>query len=493
MKENKNIDRLFQEKFKNFERHPDREVWDNILAAQKEKKEDRKVVPLWWRLAGAAATLLLLVSTGILFNTNNTSGAKDGVVTTTQTNDASSDLRNTINDTDDTQTQATQNQEVSVAITSETNKNVVPKSVTKNKATQEQNTITPSVTNRIVSTQRPSTIFNDNIPKKTDDNAGYPITVPNKVNELETYSSSSKKIENKKSAPVENALVNQEKTNTVDAIEDNPNDNTTGISLVEVAQNIQDSNQEDDEIVVPNVLEGNRWDVAARAAPVYYGDFGGSGIDPQFNDNAKTGDVNLSYGVQLSYAVSPKVKIRAGVNNVNLSYNTQDIEFTAGLGARQITGINYSQNAQSLNITDRNSSNSQTDELIENNPFTRTINGSLEQRLGFIEVPLEAVYVISNKRLGVEFVGGLSTLFLNNNEILLNAEDGLQNNLGTANGINELSFTTNIGLGLNYKMTEKFKLNVEPSFKYQLNAFGQSASEFRPYFIGLYTGVSYRF
>ncbi|MEL6989030.1 MAG: hypothetical protein AAGK97_14555, partial [Bacteroidota bacterium] len=84
-------------------------------------------------------------------------------------------------------------------------------------------------------------------------------------------------------------------------------------------------------------------------------------------------------------------------------------------------------------------------------------------------------------------------LLLNNNEVILNSEDGLQSNLGTANGLNNVSFTTNIGLGVNYKMTDKIKFNVEPSLKYQLNAFDESVGDFKPYFIGLYTGVSYRF
>ena len=44
MKQKKNIDRLFQEKFKNFEAHPSDQVWQNIVAAKK-KKEDRKIAP----------------------------------------------------------------------------------------------------------------------------------------------------------------------------------------------------------------------------------------------------------------------------------------------------------------------------------------------------------------------------------------------------------------------------------------------------------------
>jgi len=66
MKQKKNIDRLFQEKFKNFEAHPSDQVWQNIVAAKKEK-EDRKLIPIWWRLGGIAALLLLLITIGNAF------------------------------------------------------------------------------------------------------------------------------------------------------------------------------------------------------------------------------------------------------------------------------------------------------------------------------------------------------------------------------------------------------------------------------------------
>jgi len=119
-------------------------------------------------------------------------------------------------------------------------------------------------------------------------------------------------------------------------------------------------------------------------------------------------------------------------------------------------------------------------------------NGEIQQNVGYIEIPLEAIYVLSDKRLGVEFIGGVSTLVLNNNEVFLES-NGLRTNLGTSNALNDVSFTTNLGLGLNYKVTEKVKINLEPSFKYQLNAYSNNVGEFKPYYVGLYTGVNYRF
>ena len=55
--DNKNIDRLFQEKLKNLEATPNKRVWNNIESTLKKKK--RKIVPIWWFTGGVAAILIL--------------------------------------------------------------------------------------------------------------------------------------------------------------------------------------------------------------------------------------------------------------------------------------------------------------------------------------------------------------------------------------------------------------------------------------------------
>ena len=65
--------------------------------------------------------------------------------------------------------------------------------------------------------------------------------------------------------------------------------------------------------------------------------------------------------------------------------------------------------------------------------------------------------------------------------------------LGEANNLNSLSFTTNIGLGFDYKIGKRLKFNIEPMFKYQLNPYTDSSVDFNPFFMGVYTGLSFKF
>ncbi len=114
------------------------------------------------------------------------------------------------------------------------------------------------------------------------------------------------------------------------------------------------------------------------------------------------------------------------------------------------------------------------------------------QQFGYLEIPLELNYSLLDRDFGISLVGGFSSLFLTNNAVLLEA-DGLNTEIGEANNINDVNFSSNIGFGLNYKFTPKIKLNIEPVFKYQLNTFSNSAGDFKPFSVGIYSGFNFKF
>ena len=485
MKEKKNIDRLFQEKFKDFESHPSDRVWNNILAAQ-EEKEDKKIIPFWWKLGGLAAAFLLLFGIGSLFfNTDNQDNIQivdvpsidnknsisqedkttsSGVTQVTKNNEEGNKLltRNDSQTTSSIKNNATPRNSKSTSLASRGNKNgpenAHQSSPNKSNVTKEQ-------------TNSEEIAHQAHLPQPSTANSNSQLYVDKtEVNNNESLQKST------------NAIA---QTNTLDK---NTNNNK---NLINEAQKIETLQQEELAQEVDNTTM-KRWDVGAVAAPVYYGDFGGSGLDKQFADNDKSGDVNLSYGVQVSYAISPKFKIRTGVSNVDLSYNTNEVSFsTNGLG-RSVRGISFNDNVKALAILDNPATQHS---FTADNAISRigaTSNGSLQQQLSYVEVPLEAIYVISDKRVGLSLIGGVSTLFLNDNNVILKSSE-LNTSLGTANGVNDLSFTTNLGVGLDYKFTKKIIFNLEPSLKYQLNSFDNTVVDFQPYYIGVYTGVSYKF
>ena len=67
MKQKKNIDQLFNERFANHQAAPASHVWDKIQARLEKDKKDR-VIAIWWRAAGVAASLAFIFSIGSLLN-----------------------------------------------------------------------------------------------------------------------------------------------------------------------------------------------------------------------------------------------------------------------------------------------------------------------------------------------------------------------------------------------------------------------------------------
>jgi hypothetical protein len=117
--------------------------------------------------------------------------------------------------------------------------------------------------------------------------------------------------------------------------------------------------------------------------------------------------------------------------------------------------------------------------------------GEINQQFGFIEVPLEIEYNLVDRKIGINLIAGGSSLFLDENSIKVNTNN--QNTrIGEANNINKVSFSTNVGVGLDYKLTDSFQLNLEPIFKYQLDTF-DDAPGVRPFYFGVYSGISFNF
>ena len=153
-----------------------------------------------------------------------------------------------------------------------------------------------------------------------------------------------------------------------------------------------------------------------------------------------------------------------------------------------LTNINTNIEGVSLAVisTDRQSS----DSSIQRSSFDAS--GSLDQTLGYVEIPMELKYNISQNKIGVNVLGGFSTYFLYRNQVSLTSF-GKTTTLGEASNINSLNFSGNLGLDFDYSISKKLYLNISPMFKYQFNTFSRNSGGFQPYYLGIYSGLNFRF
>ena len=267
-------------------------------------------------------------------------------------------------------------------------------------------------------------------------------------------------------------------------------------SLIDVVN--EQNKEKEAEAIAKNDTPNARWNVAPNVAPVYYSSLGnGSSLDPSFSDNPQNSDINISYGVNVAYHITDKLSVRSGVNNVNLSYSTSGLELGTGPVSAALKSINYGDRSSVVIAVDKGTLAAQPanpDGSGFGNIIPKSTSGeaAISQNISYYEVPLELKYALVDNRFGINMIGGFSTLFLGNNEVTVEAGN-FSEFLGEANNLNSLSFTTNIGVGFDYSISKKLKFNIEPMFKYQLNPYSDSSVNYKPYFLGVYSGLSFKF
>lgn len=491
----RHVDELFQEKFKDFQSLPDEKVWQAIEASLNKKEKSRRIIPIWWKIGGAAA-VLALVWLGITTysqtepNTNAVTQEEHNNAPTTpaeESNVITSPTENNIPIEKATQSQ--------VASSTEHNQSEGTNAVASSKTS----------TSNITKNTSSKTIYQNNSNFTTNDGLGATSNSAQKESNDSSYSKQLNDIEVTATTNT-NSLVDKNNnkesfsslTSTNDAIANTDTKEDSISTVTKGNKSIFDEikkAEEEEEAIAEN--SNKKWSFGPNVAPVYFNGMGkGSPIDQQFSSNAKSGEVNLSYGLTLAYQINDKLSIRSGVQKSNYAYNTNDIVFSSLNGfAANMANIDYSNKGADIVIESANAPK----EFLDNSPnknelqtATNSLEGTMHQQFGYLEMPLELNYALIDKKFGLHVIGGLSSMFLLDNTIMVESGD-LNTEVGEANNLNTLNFSTNIGVGLNYKLGPNTQFNLEPMFKYYLNTFSDGSGDFQPFSIGVFSGLQLKF
>ncbi|WP_374398776.1 hypothetical protein [Flavobacterium sp.] len=552
MKDNKNIERLFQEKFKDFEALPPQDSWDIIASRLNEKKKKKRIVPIWFQFSGIAASLFIIGSLIWNFsgesNTTEVPNSNNTIVNTEDSkgNSNNSNITSPNNEAIvyDSQSNEENLDKKSNNSINQYNEKSIDEKLVKSKLKNNFSRRNGLVSNGKLQNDIDASSNQKGFKKGKNNFKKQSSSVTNSEKALVANTEKNKAKRKSKSKSIknnsdfenlfdDNNVVdnNREDKNainkeTIDAFFENKTSNTTTItnndSIIKQTNNsdvvvsneiiTQDSTLVAEVSKETNLLEEllkekeagknedekeekrSKWAISTNASPVYFNSLAlGSSIDQQFDSNSKNYATTLSFGITGSYEVNQKLSVRTGVNNISLSYNTNDIIFGAKIrGAESnIPSIARNENAANMVFSSKLNNVETLSGDIENVVIENNV-GALQQNISYIEVPLELSYKLLDKKFGIEVIGGMSTLFLNQNNISLVA-NGLEMEVGRANNLNNIHFSSNVGLGFRYNFWNSFNANFQPMFKYQINTFSENSGNFRPYFIGLYTGISFSF
>ena len=257
------------------------------------------------------------------------------------------------------------------------------------------------------------------------------------------------------------------------------------------------------------VKNQEKWSVAAMASPTYFSQISsGSGAAASQVSSSEEPMFSYSGGLALSYKVSKRLTIQSGLFYSSLGQKIDGINSFSGFSQ-----YNTSKGSPSFEVLTANGAvvTSNPDVFLSSSdgsrvitPYTndvfdpkkaslQQVNTSLNQNFSYLEFPVVLRYKIVDKTIGINLIGGLSYNLLVNNSVTTTF-NGSTYSVGDTKGVNPLSLSSSLGMGMEYSISSKLSLNLEPTFRYYLNPFSVSSGSFvHPYSFGVFSGVSYKF
>jgi hypothetical protein len=253
----------------------------------------------------------------------------------------------------------------------------------------------------------------------------------------------------------------------------------------------------------------NRWSIAAMASPTYYSSFN-SGNDELSKQLAASEQALISYsgGVAFSYKISKRFTIQSGLYYSSLDQKVDGINSFSGFRPYDVTkgdhnfevltttGTVFTSNPDvylSADGANRVVSAYSNDVFDPKKASLEPVSNSLDQNFSYLELPVILRYKIVDKTIGINVIGGLSYNMLVHNSVYTTV-DGNRYPIGDTKGLNPLTLSSSLGMGMEYNISDKLSLNLEPTLRYYLNPFSVTTGSYtHPYSFGIFSGVSYKF
>jgi hypothetical protein len=450
MPENNNIDKLFQDKLNGLQASPNPRVWAAIENKMAPKR--RRVVPFWW-ISGVAAVFILGVFLFPFYDNQEVSAPNNSfeeIVTTKEKETILKNIDKTLQQEKE-ETQFVENQ-----IKKEKNQNFNNKKQVKQISKQKKEMSGPKIAME-------EKVFPKNLAKNENQEN------ENKVNhqqEEQTIVSSS-----------------STKKQTKNISETKPSKDTAENKKIFVLEENGEENRNDKK-------RRKIWSISTNLALLNSGSFSNSSPFSENLVNSTRGRNSLAYGVQIGFSINKKWSIRSGLQLQELNYQNNNVLVTTA--GSDVAAVSFD-GIPEASIESVSNSSALADSFESSGlRNTNSVSGNLSQQFGYIEIPIEVKYTLNdNDKLQTQLVGGFSSLFLRTNNVFL--RNNFSNRSGDAPNLNNINFSSNLGVDFNYQFSKNWSFSVNPMLKTFLNTFSGEANGFSPFNLGLYSGLRYQF
>ncbi len=213
----------------------------------------------------------------------------------------------------------------------------------------------------------------------------------------------------------------------------------------------------------------------------------------EFNDHTIKNNLTVAYGAKISVRINDKINVRSGVAKVELEQNTTNVNSGINMGVYALSASNPK---TANNITYHSNIRVIPDQSNQNAVMTMLSSdtNNMEQKVHYIEIPLEVEYKLASfdKFNLLATAGGSYYVVTKNTISLADVNTRSQYKLGEASNLNDMSYSANAGVKLEYNLSNKSSINLEPNYRYMLNPL-KNVDAKNPSLLGLNLGFSIKF
>ncbi len=458
-KDNNILDDQFRSKLENFEQIPPPEVWNKVQQSIRTGKKKF----LYYRLSGVAAVLLIALFIGW------------------------QQLREMDNDP---------NLELSENLQEES----LPE------GNKHDTDSTPNVQ---------TIVSNDDL-----NNSGVVRDSEEKISQLAFVNSSGEKTEEK----IETSLLERIDESIVELqsiltnkIESNPSQDRNSLYQSSYISTLSEA---DRQLIADNLIwmemeetksERKSWKLGVDIAPSYsvYQTSQDKAYASNMSYPGSTDEVNLQGGFTVEYELNDRWSVQTGVyynrnsqtsknytSYNNLSYSVADADLLYTTAISRVGAVREMNSV--VGVIEINNLPREVDYIITAEKTLRDNDISIsksdfEQQFEYIEMPLILNYRLVDSTIDIQLKGGLNAGVLVGNVVLME-NNSQKYEVGKTLGMRKVNYSTSLGVGFGYQLSERLLLKFEPRVKYYLQSLNKNSSiVYKPSVFSFYTGISYEF
>ncbi len=209
-----------------------------------------------------------------------------------------------------------------------------------------------------------------------------------------------------------------------------------------------------------------------------------------YSDDQMKGMINSGGGLALSLETGKRWSVQTGLFYSRMRQQTAET-MESGPIATMTAGNNFRRVSTPLgNIKNPRAIVCREPEtVIPTTAVASYEEETLEQIFSTLSVPLHLRYRLNNNKISFSLIGGFSSNIIIGNKVYLkygNAKEFL----GSTENIRNFNMSADWGLGMEYPLSGKIKIMIEPELKYFLQSLSRDNDiNYKPYLFTLSTGI----